>query len=92
MNRSKPRLGARRFVPRPRLAIPIAILVVGASAGAWMLTWSNASVGPSHRLVPVARTTLSQPLPHTNRNNQGPGSVLARNIRIGGGAVNFGPG
>ncbi len=36
--------------------------MVGASAGAWMLTWSTASAGPSYRLVPVIRTTLRQTL------------------------------
>jgi multidrug efflux pump subunit AcrA (membrane-fusion protein) len=50
---------------RPRFAVPIAILVVGASVGAWMLTWSTASAGPSYRLVPATMTTMSQTLSST---------------------------
>jgi membrane fusion protein, macrolide-specific efflux system len=45
--------------------VPIAILVVGASVGAWMLTWSTASAGPSYRLVPATMTTMSQTLSST---------------------------
>ena len=50
---------------RPRFAVPIAILVVGASVGAWMLTWSTASAGPSYRLVPATMTTMRQTLSST---------------------------
>jgi macrolide-specific efflux system membrane fusion protein len=65
VNRRKPFSRARRLALRPRYAVPIAILVVGASVGAWMLTWSTASAGPSYRLVPVVRTTMQQTLSST---------------------------
>jgi membrane fusion protein, macrolide-specific efflux system len=45
--------------------VPIAILVAGAAVGAWMLTWSTASAGPSSSLVPVVKTTMSQTLSTT---------------------------
>jgi membrane fusion protein, macrolide-specific efflux system len=47
---------------RPRVVVPIAILVIGASVGAWLVTRSNASALPSYSLVPVIRTTLRQTL------------------------------
>jgi macrolide-specific efflux system membrane fusion protein len=47
---------------RPRIVVPIAILVIGASVGAWLVTQSNASALPSYRLVPAVRTTLQQTL------------------------------
>jgi membrane fusion protein, macrolide-specific efflux system len=43
----------------------MAVLVIGASAGAWLATTSDASTGPSYRLVPVVRTTMQQTLSST---------------------------
>lgn len=45
--------------------MPIVVLLVGAAVGAWLATRSNASTGPSYRLVPVTRTTLQQTLSST---------------------------
>jgi membrane fusion protein, macrolide-specific efflux system len=42
--------------------VPIAVLLIAAGVGAWLATRSNASTGPSYRLVPVTRTTLQQTL------------------------------
>jgi membrane fusion protein, macrolide-specific efflux system len=65
VNRRKPLPRVRRFVPRPRFAIPIAILVAGAAVGAWLLIQPAASAGPSYRLVPAIRTSLRQTLSST---------------------------
>jgi macrolide-specific efflux system membrane fusion protein len=51
-----------RLLLRPRVVVPIAILVIGASVGAWLVTQSNASARPSYRLLPAVRTTLQQTL------------------------------
>ena len=45
--------------------MPIAVLVAGASAGAWLATRSNASAAPTYRLVPVVATTLRQTISST---------------------------
>jgi membrane fusion protein, macrolide-specific efflux system len=46
----------------PGITVPIAVLLLAAAVGAWLATRSNASTGPSYRLVPVTRTTLQQTL------------------------------
>jgi multidrug efflux pump subunit AcrA (membrane-fusion protein) len=45
--------------------VPIVVLLIGAGIGAWLATRSNASTGPSYRLVPASRTTLQQTLSST---------------------------
>ena len=64
MNRWSP-LSRPRLVSWPGITVPIAVLVIGASAGAWLATTSDASTGPSYRLVPVVRTTMQQTLSST---------------------------
>jgi membrane fusion protein, macrolide-specific efflux system len=64
VNRWSP-LSRPRLVSWPGITVPIAVLVIGASAGAWLATTSDASTGPSYRLVPVVRTTMQQTLSST---------------------------
>src|SRR6266446_3125837 len=49
----------RSLISRPRIALPVAVIVVAAaSAGAWAVTRSTASTAPSYRVVPAITTTM----------------------------------
>ncbi len=53
----------RRLLRRPRIALPVAAVVLaGAAAAAWFLTRPAGSAGTVTSIVPVVRTTLSQTL------------------------------
>jgi membrane fusion protein, macrolide-specific efflux system len=51
----------RSLLSWPGVIVPVAVLVVGASVGAWLATRSTAAAA-QYRLIPASRTTLSQSL------------------------------
>lgn len=56
----------RQLLSRPRIALPIAAIVVaGAALGGWAVTRPAASAAPTQRVVPAFRTTLRQTLAST---------------------------
>ncbi len=56
----------RRLLRRPRIALPVAVVVLAAAAtAAWFLTRPGGSADTVTSIVPVVRTTLSQSLSAT---------------------------
>jgi membrane fusion protein, macrolide-specific efflux system len=59
-----PRL--RRVWARPRIALPVMVILVAAVAlGGWALSRPAGSTGPSYRDIPAVKTTMSQTLSST---------------------------
>jgi membrane fusion protein, macrolide-specific efflux system len=59
-----PRL--RRVFSRPRIALPVVVILVAAVAlGGWALSRSAGSAGPSYRDVPAVKTTMRETLSST---------------------------
>lgn len=91
--RNRASRGSRRLLSRPRILVPVALIVVaGAAAGAWVLTRPASSVGTITRIVPVTRTTLSQtlsasgtiePKKSTTLSFSAPGQVIAIEAQAG---------
>jgi membrane fusion protein, macrolide-specific efflux system len=52
----------RSLVSWPGVALPVAVLVVGGSVGAWLATRSPATASPSYIYAPVVTTTMRQAL------------------------------
>jgi multidrug efflux pump subunit AcrA (membrane-fusion protein) len=64
--RRNPLRSTRKLLSRPRVAVPVVVIVVaGASLGAWVVTRSAASAAPQYSIVPAVRTTLTQALSST---------------------------
>lgn len=81
----------RSLLSWPGVIVPIAVLVVGASAGAWLATRSTAAAA-QYRLVPASTTTLSQALSTSgtieakttaNLSFSSPGQVTAVDVTVG---------
>lgn len=81
----------RSLLSWPGLIVPLAVMVAGASIGAWLGTRSTAAAS-QYRLVPVNRTTLSQTLSTTgtiepkttaNLSFSAPGQVTAVYVTVG---------
>lgn len=81
----------RSLLSWPGLIVPLAVMVAGASIGAWLGTRSTAAAS-QYRVVPVNRTTLSQTLSTTgtiepkttaNLSFSAPGQVTAVEVTVG---------
>jgi multidrug efflux pump subunit AcrA (membrane-fusion protein) len=61
--RRSPFPSPRRLMSRPRVAVPIVIIVVaGVALGGWALTRPDGSAAASYRLIPATMTTMRQTL------------------------------
>jgi membrane fusion protein, macrolide-specific efflux system len=81
----------RSLLSWPGVIVPIAVLVVGASVGAWLATRSTAAAA-QYRLVPASTTTLRQALSTSgtieakttaNLSFSSPGQVTAVDVTVG---------